>query len=46
MRIGGIYSFKGGRETIEAHFAGELQEIEQTIADLGSHSMILFAKRS
>ncbi len=32
MKIGGIYSFNRGREIIEANFAIELQEIQETIA--------------
>lgn len=35
MIIGGIYSFKDGREAIESKFAAELTEIEQVIATIG-----------
>jgi len=31
MRIVGIYSFNGGRETIETQFASELREVKQII---------------
>lgn len=32
MRIAGVYSFKGGKEVIEADFATELHEIQEVIA--------------
>jgi hypothetical protein len=32
VRIVGIYSFKSGKEVIEAKFATELQEIKEIIA--------------
>ena len=32
MRVVGVYSFKGGKEIIEANFAAELREIEEIIA--------------
>lgn len=32
MKISGVYSFKDGKEVIEAEFASELQEIKQVIA--------------
>jgi len=32
MRIGGIYSFKGGMAVMEAQFASELQQVRQAIA--------------
>ena len=31
MKIAGVYSFKGGKETIEANFARELDEVLQAI---------------
>jgi hypothetical protein len=34
VRIAGIYSFKRGREVIEANFAAELQEIKEAIAQV------------
>ncbi len=38
MRIAGIYSFKGGREIIEAKFATELREIEAIIGAVDGQS--------
>lgn len=38
MRIAGIYSFKGGREIIEAEFTAELREIEEIIDTVDGHS--------
>lgn len=39
MNIGGMYSFKHGREVVEARFASELQDINRTIAaiDAANH---------
>lgn len=36
MNIAGIYSFNGGRETLQAHFPHELLEVEQVIAAVDS----------
>lgn len=36
MIIAGIYSFKGGKEIIEAQFGSELQEVKQIIATVDS----------
>ncbi len=36
MIIAGVYSFKGGKEIMEAKFNSELQEIEQAIAAVDS----------
>ncbi len=32
MKIGGVYSFKGGKKIVETQFAAELQEIKTVIA--------------
>jgi len=39
VRVAGIYSFKGGKQALEANFATELEEIKQVIAtiDAASH---------
>lgn len=39
MRIVGVYSFKGGKEALEAEFAAELREIEEiiTAVDAAEH---------
>lgn len=37
MRIGGIYSFNGGREVVESQFAAELSEIQAILAQIDSN---------
>jgi hypothetical protein len=39
MRVGGIYSFNGGREAIEAGFASEYQEVLQAIAAVDANQL-------
>lgn len=36
MKVGGVYSFKGGREVFESRFAEELREVKQIIATVDS----------
>jgi hypothetical protein len=36
MIVAGMYSFNGGREIIESHFARELQEVREVIAAVDS----------
>ncbi len=36
MRIGGIYSFKGGQKKIETDYTAELAEIEAIIASISA----------
>jgi len=39
MKVVGIYSFNGGQEAIAAHFAAELQEVENMITTVDSAAL-------
>jgi hypothetical protein len=39
MKIGGIYSFKGGRELLERNYESELREVEMIIGSMDCSSL-------
>lgn len=39
MIIGGLYSFKNGKEVIEKHFASELQEVREVINSIDAQKL-------